>query len=125
MPDQVACFIELENGWSRRAALGARRFRRRAHFLRFERALAMNDPYMIARVRCDSDHTADYPMVRQRLGPHRIHFESWRLNSGRLYRGPLLEQGRSGSQSDKQRQEGPAKIVATLHTSSPPIGCTL
>src|SRR6266581_1509941 len=67
MPDQVACFIELENGWGRRAALGARRLRRRAHFLRLERALAMNDPYMVARIRSDSDHTAHHPVVGQRL----------------------------------------------------------
>ena len=44
----------------------------------------MNDPDVIVRVHRDADDGSEHPVVRQRLGPHRIHFEPRRLDAGRF-----------------------------------------
>src|SRR5580700_6363399 len=41
---------------------------------------------MVLRVHGDADGIADHPMVRQRLGPHRIDFESGRLHGSSVDR---------------------------------------
>src|ERR1700677_2547904 len=41
----------------------------------------MNHPDVILRIHRNADSRTQNPMVRQRLRPHRIYFEHWRLGS--------------------------------------------
>ena len=69
------------------------------------RVAAMDDEHMVARVDANADGGAEDPVVRERLGPHRVHFEGRRLH--RL----LTEGGGQGVLSDAKRNrdcgEGP------------------
>ena len=51
----------------------------------------MNDPDLILAIHRHADHGADDPVVRQRLRPHRIDFESRRLDAGGLHGRPFLQ----------------------------------
>src|SRR6202035_1424459 len=121
MPQEIALRIELQDGWGRSAALSDRRVCRGVEFARFERALPMNDPDMILGIHRYADRHAHEPMVRQRLGPHRIHFELRRLNSGSLNSSPLLERFGHNSESDEERYNDRADIKITFHMPRPPF----
>jgi hypothetical protein len=95
MADQIAGGIELEDGRRRSAALRDRRGGRRVDLARFERAGAMDDPDVVARVHGDADGLPENPLVGERLRPERIDFEARRLHAGRLERRLLLEPCRS------------------------------
>src|SRR5262249_60984750 len=76
--DEIAGFVELENGRGRhtafslhytRATLGTRGIRCAVVFHGFERGLAVDNPDVIVRIHTDADRVAENPVVRQRLRP--------------------------------------------------------
>ena len=71
-------------------------------FARLERARAVNDPDMILRVHRDADGLAHQPVVRQRLGPQRIDFESRRGDGSGFHYRMFLKQDRSGAQHTRE-----------------------
>jgi hypothetical protein len=60
-------------------------------FTGFERAGAMDDPHMVVRIYGHADGLAEDPVVRERLGPHRIDFKPGRGNGCGLDGGLLVE----------------------------------
>ena len=81
----------------------------------------MNDPDMVVGIGGDADHVAHDPVVGQRLGPHRVYFESWRQSSGRLNNGSLAENRGAYSECDGERQESRSNVKTALHASHPPF----
>ena len=80
--DEAAILVELQDRGRGRAALSRRRVRRRMQFAGFERARPVNDPDVILGIDRHSDCLAENPVVRQRLGPQRVHFEPGRHGGG-------------------------------------------
>jgi hypothetical protein len=58
----------------------------------------MDHPDVIAGIDGETDGLADHPVIRQRLGPHRIHFEARGLDHAR-WCGCLVE--RPGAQAER------------------------
>jgi len=110
--DHVAVLIELEHGRRRRAAVRRRRRRLGVLLLAVERrAAAMDDPDVVVGVDADADGAAHAPVVRQRLGPHRIDFEARRLHRGLAFRvGGALEERLTGRQEGRENHEGRADV---------------
>src|SRR5262249_21913979 len=98
---EIAGLVEAQHRWRRRAAL---RFHNTiaplvralggigdaVKFHRFKRSLAMDDPDMVLRVNGDADDVPHDPMIRQRVGPHRIDFEPGRHLAGSGMGGAFL-----------------------------------
>jgi hypothetical protein len=122
MADQIAFLIEFEHGRGGGAALRNLWTGGGVLFAGLERAAAMDNPDVVVRIDRDADGLAKQPVVRQRLGPHRVDFEPRRLGStGGMYDGALLEQGRSDSESDKHSGERDTDTEITFHDGYPPF----
>ena len=78
MSDEVAFLIEFENRRRGRAALRDLRIGGGVLFTGFERPNAMNDPDVILGVGRDADGLAENPMIRERLRPVGVDFETRR-----------------------------------------------
>ena len=92
MMEQVPFRVEFENIRGRDATLGAVGLE--VGFLGLERAWPMNDPDVIVRIDGQADGLADDPMIRQRLGPERIHFEPGRHHGAGMNDASLAHQDR-------------------------------
>ena len=81
----------------------------------------VHDPDVVLRVDADADRLAEDPVVRQRLGPERIHFEPRRLNGGlradRSVERPLRDAER-GQRGDEARAD---EQMCRLMTFLPPL----
>ena len=71
--EQVAVWIELEDGRSRDAAIGARRVGRRPVLVRPDLARAIEHPHVIVAVDGERRDLLHDPLVRQRLRPERVY----------------------------------------------------
>src|SRR5215475_15874222 len=75
---------------------------------------------MILRVDINADGLPDVPVIRQRLRPIWIDFESWSHDCGfRLRIRLLLERNLCHSQHAKEREKRCTDIKITLHTPHP------
>ena len=117
---EVALGVELHDRRRRHAALGLRRVGCGVDFLRLERAgAAVDDVDVILGVDADADHVAVHPVVRQRLGPHRVDFEPRRLHGALgLGRRRALEHALRESERNEQRHHTGSYRDVTLHTRS-------
>ena len=115
--DQVAFFIEFENRRGRRAALCRGRIGGGVLFARFERAAAMDDPDMVIGIHRYADRLPHEPMVRQRLGPQRVHLKSRRHHVGGsgLYRGPLAQHRGPHSEYNQECDKGRTHVEIPPH----------
>ncbi len=115
MAEEVALFIELENRWRRRATL--RRGRRGGGmlFAGFKRSRPMDDPNVILGIHGDADGLPHDPMIGQRLGPHRVHFEPRSLHPGRLHHRPSCQSVRPHSECGKSREKCGANAEIAFH----------
>ena len=91
MPNQVPSLIKLENWWCCSAAITCNRILLRVRLFQVEGTLSMDNPDMVLRIDRHTDSHSENPMVRQRFRPHWVHFKPWRLDTGGLYSGSLLE----------------------------------
>jgi hypothetical protein len=80
----------------------------------------MDDPDMVLGIDGYADGLTLEPMVRQRLGPQRIHLEHGRLHCGSLDSGPLLQQGRPDSERNQKNRKCCPNTEITLHNPVPP-----
>ena len=74
--DEVALWVELEDVRCRHATLSRpRRIGRGVDLIRAQRALSMDDENVVPGIDRDPDGRPHHPMIGQRFGPKRIHFE--------------------------------------------------
>src|SRR5580658_8532215 len=75
----------------------------------------MDDPDVVLSIDRNADRVADDPMVRQRLGPHRIHFKPRRLNCPALVRSLLAQHNGTDSEDHEGGAKGRANAQIDLH----------
>ena len=81
----------------------------------------MHDEYVVAGVHAHSDHVAEDPVIRERLGPHRIHLER-RNGDGADARASVerpLAREKRGDRRDERRS---ANDGAAVHGLPPAAG---
>jgi len=117
--DEFSLLIEREHGRSGRAARSGRRILHAVGLLRFERARAMHDPDVVLGVHGDADCLADHPVIRERLRPHRIHFERGHLNRGSFHGSAFLEKSRSKPKRGNEGEKNPANTKIPFHVLHP------
>src|ERR1700677_94488 len=74
--EEVSFLVELEHWRRGHTALGGWGIRRGPDFHLLERVRAMNDPYVIVSIDGHPCDVSQNPMIRERLRPHRVNFES-------------------------------------------------
>ncbi len=74
----------------------------------------MDDPDVILRVHRYADGLSHDPVIRQRLGPQRIHLESRRLHRGSFHHRPLFEDSGSHPEPGNYCQKRYANAKVTL-----------
>ena len=97
-------------------------FRRPGRFDRIERVVAVDDPHVVLGVGPYADRLTDVPAVRQRLGPHRVHFEPRRGDptAAGLRRCLFLEDALADAERCEEGKEACPDEYVTLHHVSAP-----
>src|SRR5262249_44611964 len=114
--DQVALAVELEHRRRRGAAHRGLRRGGRVLLAGLERAGAMADPDVIARVHRHADRLSEDPVVGQRLRPQRIDFEPrrrWRVSDDGFR--ALLEKLTAGGEDGEEREKNEPGDRAARH----------
>src|SRR5262249_25454177 len=119
--NEVSFLIELQNWGCWSAAYCCRRIRCRMDFVGFERTCAVNDPHMVLSIDGNDNGLSENPVVRQRLWPERVYFETWSHGSCSFNSGLLLQDHTHDDKRAEQREKNRTDVNITLH-ASPLIG---
>src|SRR5207247_7527501 len=117
---QVALLVVVQNRRRRRATLRNRWIGRCVQLTLLERPRAMDDPDVVFVVDRHSNGLAQQPMVRQRLRPQRIDFESRGLDTRSFDSSSLLQYAARRQQQRQHYDKQQANAQITLHAPSFP-----
>src|SRR5215467_4752710 len=78
----------------------------------------MNYPNVVLRVDRNPDGLTQDPVVRQRFGPQRVHFESWSRNRRGVRHAPLFQKSGRPAQHNHHTHNAGGSAMRAFHMST-------